>query len=1074
MWDRVNDRLAALPGSSILAIRNGGTIPDRGQFNVYLGDRKTRLGTLDEEFVFETRPGDVFALGSGTWRVLEVDEDKVVVSEAAGAMPRMPFWRGEAPKREYYMGRRVGEFRRLLAARVASLPPLPDEVMAEWPDEALAVRDWLKAEYMMDEHSARNAILYVRRQLDAIGAMSTDRTVVVESFSDAVGDERLVIHSCFGGRVNSAWALALSHALRERYRLDIETQVNDDGILIRLLQADRDLPADLVASLGPDEARRRILLELPDSALFGAQFRMNAARALLLPGVRGSKRTPFWLQRLRARDLLAAVRNYPDFPIVAETYRDCLRDVLDVEHLTDILAEIARGEVRVVEVETVVPSPVAASLLFDFIAVEMYDGDLPKVERQMRVLAINRELLAQLLADGSLPDLLRPEAIEGIAAELQHTAEGYRARSREELAYVFQELGDLSADEVAERSEGEGRAWLLALAAQGRLASFAWPGEGDPATRWASAERYARYREAFGLPDRDLALPEGLRMPDLDPDTAREAVLRQMLHTHGPLTLAAIRDRYPWPEGWLEGALSAMVEAGEAVRGYLTPGALEPEWCDRTVLERIHRRTLAILRHEVQPVGIAALADFAVRWQGLHPAHRRSGEQGLVQALQALRGVSLPAVVWTRDVLPGRVEGLGPRALDDLADRGELVWVAGGTGDARRARARLFFRGEGSLYAPVSPEAVDALGEAARQVYDLIRREGALYTRDLRGALGMDAQALQAALLELVLAGLVTNDRFEVLERLVAGEWAPREERGVTSSLDADLEAWRSERRGTVAPLQRPRPSRLRRAARRAATRAEPPADLPGRWAAVASLGIQGRPLDPQGPERAERLARTLLQRYGVVSRASLRAEEGDWAWADVYPVFQLMELRGEVRRGYFCRGLPGLQYALPEAVDALREWNGPEAEGREDLVLMNACDPANVYAWPLADVPEAAAEDGQEEGAPPLDAAPESLADGLARLPSNYLVLRRGVPVLTYEHGSGAWRALAGASEETLRGALLLALGHLTREGGICTQPTRVPVHTWNGEPPVGGPAQPLLERVGFRRDTPSMVWER
>ena len=338
-WDRVHDTLVALPGSRLLAITNGGTITDRGLFRVYLPDRKTLLGTLDEEFVFETHVGDVFTLGTGTWRVLEMDEDALVVGDAAGDMPRMPFWRGDAVRRDYAMGRRLGAFRRLLAERVVDLPPLPDDPSAPWPEEAASVIAWLATDYAMDEASARNAILYVRQQLDVLGAISSDRSVLVEVFTDAIGDQRMAIHSCFGSRVNSAWALVLAQALRERMRTRVETQVNDDGILFRCRRGSR-------AAHRPGAAWRRrgariLLLELPDSALF-RQFRMNAARALLLPGSRGA--APFWLQRPR-QDLprRAPVR---DFPIVAETYRDCLSDVLDLGHLMEVLACIRKGHPR--------------------------------------------------------------------------------------------------------------------------------------------------------------------------------------------------------------------------------------------------------------------------------------------------------------------------------------------------------------------------------------------------------------------------------------------------------------------------------------------------------------------------------------------------------------------------------------------------------------------------------------------------------------------------------------------------------------------------------------------------------
>ena len=399
-WDRVNDRLAALPGTRMLAISNAGTIPDTGAYDVYLADRKTKIGKLDEEFIFETRVGDVFLLGSSTWRVLEITNDRVIVGEAAGTTPRMPFWRGDYPWRPYELGARIGRLRREVAERLTT-----DEGR-ETTDEdhsvvrrhsSLVTRQYLRDEYALDERSARHLLDYVQGQIDAIGAFSSDRTIVVESFIDAVGDPRMVVHSPFGGRVNGAWALALSDALREQFGAAVETQVDDDGILIRLPQSDAAAPAEIVRNMTFAQAKERILRELPNSALFGAHFRMNAARALLLPRAHGQKRTPFWLQRLKAKDLLATVMQYDDFPLVAETYRDCLRDVLDMPHLEEVLDGIQEGRIEVVAVETIVPSPVAAGLLFNFINVYMYEWDAPKAERQLRALAVSGEALDDLM-----------------------------------------------------------------------------------------------------------------------------------------------------------------------------------------------------------------------------------------------------------------------------------------------------------------------------------------------------------------------------------------------------------------------------------------------------------------------------------------------------------------------------------------------------------------------------------------------------------------------------------------------------------------------------------------------------
>ncbi|MBC7234211.1 MAG: DEAD/DEAH box helicase [Chloroflexi bacterium] len=1070
-WDRVHNRLSALPGSWMLAIRNGGTITDRGEFRVVLPDGKTTLGTLDEEFVFETRRGDVFTLGSNTWRVIEIDEDKVIVAEAEGSMPRMPFWHGELPKRDYYLGLRLGAFRRELADRVADLPQISASLEGDWGEEGQAVVEWLEKEYAMDERSARNAMHYVRSQLDVLGTISADDTVIIECFNDALGDPRAVIHSCFGGRVNSAWALVLAHALREELGMSVEIQVNDDGILLRLMQIDRDLPTanmlyELMRRLGPEEARQRLLWELPESALFGAQFRMNASRALLLPGTRGSRRTPFWLQRLRAKDLLAIAKGQEDFPLILETYRDCLRDVLDLKHLMEVLGRIAEGEIRLVVAETLMPSPVAAGLLLEFMNVEIYEDDVPKLTRQMQALALNRELLAELLDEELLPDLLRPEAITAVEAELQHIAEGFQARSPEELALILRDLGDLSTEEVTARCLGEGRAWLLRLAAEGRVFKISVPAVAGGEVRWINAEDYRRYRDAWGLPEvPPLPLPEELLRPTRSPEAAREALLRRMLRTHAPLTIGRILERYAFPAPWLEEKLEELAATGHLVAGRLSPRAQDREWCDRQVLERIHRRTLSLLRREVQPVELPIYADFLCRWQGAHPSRQRRGREGLIQVMQQMRGLSAPAALWERDLLPARIEGYRPALLDELCREGDpaiggLVWTIEGD-DPQRAKLRFFFRGEGRLFLGAGEDVEEAeanLSERARAALQTLRQEGALYAGELRQLLGLQSAELDAALVELALAGLITNDSPEALRILLAGAYAQlRPAAGIRSSLDEVLGEWRARREPSL--IRRPSKQRLREAQRRAAEQAVPSTSWGGRWSLVHRAGTLGPPLADE--ERVALLARQFLLRYGVVTRECVVNEEGPWDWATLYRHLQRMELRGEVRRGYFVRGLSGVQFALPEAVRALREAAQPDEE--TPLVVLNACDPAMIYGPALSD------------GTRELGAGLPEVANPyrFARLPSNLVVLQRGVPILLYEHGGARWRALPTLNESTLREAVSLLLRDLTRGGGLCAHPRRVLVQEWNGAPPIGTAMQPLLESLGFRRESPAMVWD-
>ncbi len=1070
-WDRVRGRLSALPGSRLLATYNGGTISDRGELRVYMADGKTVLGTLDEEFAFETRPGDVFTLGSSTWRALSIKEDRVVVAEASGGMPRMPFWRGDAPRRDYYSGVRLGAFRRELAEWVRGLPHLPDHPIGQWPTETQPLVCWLQDEYRLDEASARNAILYARNQLAAVGAMSSDRTVLVETFSDPLGDRRMVIHSCFGGMVNSAWALALAHALRERLGVPLEVQANDDGILFRLVDAERELPTDILAAMGPDEARDRLLQELPESAVFGAHFRMNAARALLLPGVRGAgRRTPFWLQRLRAKDLLAVAKHYPDFPLLAETFRDCLRDVLDMEHLVEVLRGIEDGRIRLVEAVSLVPSPVAASLLSDMMAVQIYEGDLPKAERQAHALAVNRELLEQLLDEGALPDLLRPEAIRAVEWELQHLELGYKARTREELALIVHELGDLTHVEAMARAAGDGEQWLLQLAAEGRLIRVPFACADGEELRWIFAEDYGRYRDALSLPDQPpVSVPDELLACREDPEQAWERLLHVYAAGRGPFSRQQVLTRYASLAPWLDALLDSLTARGRLVKGRLSPGAQEIEWCDRRVLERIHRRTLSLLRKEIRPAEPPAYVDFLARWQGLHPRHQRKGVEGLTVALQQLRGLWAPAAVWERDLLRTRVADYvaGERhrggSLDALCADGDLVWAMRGADDPRRAQLSFVFRGEGALFWGGEPaqEALSALSERAAEVYEILLQEGALHTQDIGQQLGLRGRELDAALVELLMSSLITNDHLNAVRSLYEGAVdLPKPGGGVRSALEQDLRDRRTAR-SAPSTIRRPRPSELRRAREVALQRTGPFTHWTGRWSLVHRAGGLGRDLGDS--ERVQARARLLLQRYGIVTREVVDREQGGTDWARLYDQFESMEIRGEVRRGYFVRGFSGAQFALPEAVERLREWSRPESQGADELVLMSASDPANLYGSansPVANVNSEATEEGND-------------LTQFARLPGNYLVLQRGMPVLLYEHGSEHWKTAPYAAEGVVRRAVQRLLGHLTQDGGLCSRPRRVRVLCWNGECPLGSSAQWLLEGLEFRRDPPAMVWD-
>lgn len=1077
VWDRVNNQVAALPGARLLALTNGGTITDRGAFGAYLGDGKTKLGELDEEFVYETRVGDTLILGSQVWRVIEVTDDKVLVADAPGATPRMPFWRGDFPWRPYALGKRVGEFRRAVAEQLTTLRHTLDlpsyRALLEQRDNAAvqALLLWLRQTYALDANSAWSVIDYVAGQLDHAGAISSDRTILVELFEDTLGDPRLVIQTPFGGKVNGLWGLALASALRERAGVEVELESNDDGILFRFPDADADIPLDLITGMTPSEARERILQELPNSAVFGAQFRQNAARALMLPSAGKGKRTPFWLQRLRAKDLLQIVRKLPDFPIVAETYRDCLEEVMDLPHLEQVLTAIQQGTIRVQVLESFTPSPVAQSLLWDLIAFYMYEWDTPKAERQLQTLAINRDLLQDLLKDVNLADLLKPEAVAAIREQLQRTAPTAQARTSEELAAILLELGDLSTSEIAQRATVDPAGWIGQLAGAQRIVEVALPTAHGTQTRWVATEYLPEYIAAFNL-DADwrglariFVQDESIKSASIGanprPDEARRAILERFLRQAGPVTSTVILARYAFPVEWLEQELAHLVESRALAHGQFSPPATAtatagaPEYIDRHTLEQMHRRTLTLLRKEIRPVELPIYADFLARWQAVHPATRLTGEGALRKVLQQLRALPVVGRMWEGAVLPLRMTNYQSAELAALCQSGDLVWVGAGGVDPRRSRIRFLFRGEGSIYLEPPLADLSTLSADAQAIFAFLQSEGAGFATDLRTALDLSESAVESALLELVMAGLVTNDSLLALQRIVQGN-APRpaQPQRPLSTLEAQLAERMGSRETRMALGRRPSHSEMAAARRRVRHRLErgeeelAPLPQEGRWSLVHRFGVMGKA--PTLADQVAQQARQLLARWGVVTHESLTNELGAWDWSLLYQEFQRLEVRGEVRRGYFVQGLPGVQFALPAVVEELRAGGADVAD--EALVLLNASDPANLYGAALA------------EGPLRFDGQPLTFS----RIPSTWVVQHRGLPILLIEGNGAQLTTGQGVDETLLQAAVTCWLEHVSHHE------RRLTVERWNEEGILGSAGQPLLEAAGFYREYPVMVWAR
>jgi ATP-dependent helicase Lhr and Lhr-like helicase len=935
-WDRVRGVIRGREGARRLAVTNAGTIPDRGLFGVHLVEGGGRVGELDEEMVYEARAGQTFLLGASTWRIEEITRDRVLVSPAPGIPGLVPFWKGEGVGRPYELGEAIGQTARELVG-------LDDE----------GARARLVTDHALDERAADNLIVYLREQEAATGALPSDRTVVVERFRDEIGDWRLCVLTPFGGRVHAPWSLALTARLRESLGLEVNAIWSDDGIALHLPDAEAPPPLDDVL-VDPDEIEELVITELGGTALFGARFRENAARALLIPRRRPGQRTPLWQQRLKAQGLLQVARRYADFPVVLETYRECLQDVFDLPALKKLLGALRQRRIDLVEVETASASPYASSLLFDYVATYMYEDDTPLAERRAQALALDRDLLKELLGQEELRDLIDPRALEQVESELRGDP-----RSGDELHDLLLRRGDLPVEQVdaelAGELEQERRAVRIRVAGEERL---------------IAAEDAGRYRDALGAMP-----PSGL--PDVyleGGDDPLGWILRRYARGRGPFTTAEVAGRFGLDADALEAKLA---ELG-LVRGELRPGGTEREWSDPDVLRRLRRASLAALRKEIEPAEPAALGRFLPAWHGID---RRAS---LREALVPLQGISLPVGLWESDLLPRRVPGYQPAQLDQLTASGEVVWVGAGL-----ERVALYFREDApALGRPATLPAPE--GAEHDRIRDALHT-GALFWFDLVRESGLEAEALLPALWDLVWAGEVTNDAWQPL---------------------------RAQRRYAAPRADRPG----RRFSRR---RADAITATQGRWSSTAGL-FPGQP-DPRA------LAELLLERQGIVTRDGVRAEGIPGGYAPVYQELRRLEVLGTCRRGYFVEGLGGAQFALPGAVERLRD--KPEEEA--PLVLA-AADPAQPYGAALP--------------------WPKRAGARAARVAGAYVFLLGGKAALFVDRGGRSLVPLREPDDAWLRTALAALVENMPK-----MRVKRLAIERFDGRPVGETEIMPLLLEAGF-----------
>jgi ATP-dependent Lhr-like helicase len=1003
-WDRVRNVVTARDGAARLAILNAGTIPDRGLYGVFLAyseGKAVRVGELDEEMVFESHPGETFILGASTWRIVDITHDRVLVTPAPGEPGKMPFWKGDGPGRPLEFGRRIGALVRELRAL---------------PKPAALTR--LVADHDLDPGAAENLMQFLADQEAATDSVPDDRTVVIERCRDELGDWRVCVLTPFGSRIHIPWAMAVSARIRAAGGPEVETLWGDDGFVLRF--PDTDEPPDpdwfLVESA---EAMQLVLRQLGSTALFAGRFREAAGRALLLPRRRADARSPLWQLRKRSYDLLSVASRYPSFPLLLEAYRECLRDVFDMPALIETLRAIEQRQLRVHVVETRKPSPFAASLLFSYVANFLYDGDAPLAERRAQALTIDQDQLRELLGEADLRELLDANAIADVEEAAQCLAENYRARSADGIHDLCLRLGDLSREELARRVVSPD---LLAhvdrLVRARRLLELRIAGE----RRLVAAEDAARYRDGLGIP-----LPPGLAVALLEPVAHPVLELvRRYARTHGPFTLREAADRFALDAVAVENALRQLAGEGRVLEGGFRPGGLHREWCDAEILRQIRRKSLARLRREVEPVEQHTLARFLTHWQGLL-APRRTGHpnlDALLDAIESLQGAPLPASLVESSILPARISDYAPAGLDTLIAAGEVAWAGVEPIGERDGRIALFLADKLPLLAQQRP-LVEPLTEREAKVLSILESTGASFFDPLHQSAGggYPGETIEA-LWSLVWRGLITNDSLHAL------------------------------RTYTARPESARQPRRLQTGSVFRSRRTTPPT-AQGRWSLLPLRSARGKELAPSTTEASHALALQLLNRYGVLLRESVAAENVPGGFSAVYDVLKALEESGRIRRGYFVAGLGATQFALPAAVDLLRQLRTAPPEEKPEFVQLAATDPANPYGSVLR-WPDLSVADEDAESAPRI----------LTRAAYAEVILRNGNLVAWLRRGNPNVLVFLPA-EEPERSQTAAGLAHFLCSRGQekmrASSHQGVLITTINGQPVAAHPMARFLMDAGF-----------
>ncbi len=869
-WDKVNDCLIALPGTRLLANLNGGTIPDRGYFGVYLSGVNKRLGEMEEEFVFESKIGDIFYLGNTEWRIESIAQDRITVNPASSVKPRAPFWKGELGYQARTTAEKIGAFRENFLENISRGKPIED----------------IAEEFDLDIYTAQNLLKFLRKQQQLTEKIPTHRQILAESFYDAAGELHLVVHTSSGGRVNALWAIAYAAILELQINSEVQYSYDDDGFILRFRKTTEPPAFETLFQKTPEELEQLLIDRIATAPVFAIQFRYNAARSLLLTRSRPGKRIPLWLQRLRSADLLQAIRKYPDFPILVETYRSCLQDIFDINGLLKTIKDIHNGTIQTKIVHTPYPSPMVSGLIFNFVSNQVYEQDRSRAPGE--VAAISNSLLMDVFARETIPAIISEETIKESRRRWQHLNQENQAKDAEQLFLIIKKLGPINTKDLSLRSRENISAWTEKLKTENRIIEIQ-----EPASGLIAAEDDMCYRE--------LSSPENA-----------QKVIRRFLESEGPVSSGEISRKLLISDSQVESILSHLYSEREVIKGQLLKNSDETYWCHKDNFAELYRRAIAARRRNITSVEPDVYYRFLLHWHGI------SGNTMSLQSLiEKYRGIYFPILFIEREILRSRLCGQWPddlpakiEELNNLISRGEVIFRMRRDGPDSKKMIDFIRRGDGSIFttSPDEREVSNQPDADNKVVYNFLQENGASLYADIEKGTGLSSISLISTIVKLLYMGLITTDNYASL--LSVPEKMPNRTRPAYPHVSRQVVRKKVQDQMHLKT---------------------------GHWFLTKSFAVMGRKISFD--EQIEHQTRLMLLRHGILVKEWYRREKGLVPWYQIFQALKRMEWQGEIRRGYFIKGLSGIQFALPEALDLLLSL--PDKEHDRESILVSTIDPA-------------------------------------------------------------------------------------------------------------------------------------